>query len=227
MVNRRRRTRVRARTTSRPSRRVIKRMVMGHSIKPSFDPPSYSACPYWPFTVAATIDKDSSFTGVDLHKLVKQTISDPNGKLSFAMRLMVVRCWGLKQASPIQLSVCDTTHHWSEEINDFGDQTRYSRVGWKFGDIVSQAVIKKENNDILFTVATPGSNKVLVVINLLIHPDSIVDPSLVRSQWLNGSERSPPDDNASMKSRDESISLVSARELALRNELQSLMLQRR
>lgn len=166
-------------------------------ITPSVDPPQYTANPWWPLTIMETVSADKSWTPVDVHASILDTLAlkgatvpgqgtENKVPLEFKFRVLTVRMWGIDK-QPIQLAVCDASDmdssSWTHEFNDFASGIQFSRVGWKFGDVFSHRVMTTaQSKMVLFALGQgPKPGKVLVYIQVLIRLPNAPDPVLLNA----------------------------------------------
>ena len=100
--------------------------------------------------------------------------------IPLTFRLLSVRVWGLGR-QPIQLAIFETqnTDHLIKELNDYGDPIRFSRVGWKFGDVAVYDGLSKETYGLFQVSGTLNdANKALVYCQVLLRVQNAPAPAL-------------------------------------------------
>lgn len=175
------------RRTTRPVRKVgrlVNKYAHGVQIRPSADPPSFIAGPWWPITVVLKADSDMTYVPLSLYTAVKEQLSwsafvDTNKYgIPIEMRLVSVRSWGIGR-KPVQLTIYDHLggKHRIAEISDYGTPTAYSRVGWKFGNIGTGDALQIEDTDPLFQVSGGKTDNIVIsYVQLLIRAQNAPKP---------------------------------------------------
>jgi len=164
--------------------RRVSNLDTGLEFTPSLDQPSWASAPWWPITVVSEVKVESAgYTGAVLHSLVLKSLSLEGFKLgdkkiTFNMRVLTVRIWGLSR-QPITLDVYDNSSSGCrklKQLNDRGSPIHYSRLAWRFGK-ASYAMLNTEcvdDNSPIFVVAQPSTSTIVsVYVQLLIQRQGV------------------------------------------------------
>jgi len=169
------------------TRQIIRRIEnsdIGCEFKPSLDPPAWASAPWWPLTVVLTHSADSNITAQAIHAAVLVSLNldafantaKPPQKVTFNMRLLTVRAWGLNK-QPITLGIrTGNSAGPIKLLNDRGSPIHYSRLAWRFGR-ASFAMLDSESSSdrtVLYSIGggTPDG-KVLSYVQLLVQRTDI------------------------------------------------------
>lgn len=149
------------------SKRSIKAMVQGASIRTSPDPPQFTLAPWWPITIMVAIKGKTPFSAkVISTSLVAQlpTFKDVIDKLKPKFRLSMIRAW-----SPtfVILQIANAFEQKDyRPIADFNSANHFAHVGYRFGDTEGERVFEHTDDVGLFTVHT--KNVGMVYLSVLI-----------------------------------------------------------
>lgn len=193
-------TRRTQRSRARLTTRALNRRESGFTFSPKADPPTWTAAPWWPFTLflsassnltykATSLDKDvSTALGWDKYVVSSKTVP-------MAYRIQSVRAYGLA-SQPIQLDAYELVGgtHIARSINDMGGKFTYSAVGYRWGAQSKFDILTTNNSDTLFYVGGgTTSAKVIVYLQLLVRavdpPSPIVSMTRVRASATGAVQR--------------------------------------
>lgn len=153
------------------TRKTVRKIVEGRTLRLSPDPSQITLSPWWPITILCFVAKEAIFTANVIWKeFVKQVTGlKPSDDASANLRVLKVRVWCAK---PVNLTIRGALHNTTDTLHDLYDspsKMNYARVGYAFGDTESQKVYSiTDTTQQIFAVDPAGSDAATVYIDTLV-----------------------------------------------------------
>lgn len=163
--------------TRRPKRPAITRkrvrsVVEGKHIRLSPDPPNFTAAPWWPITVVATISTVESFKPSTVTTALKAQLTGLAlaTNASFYYRFLSVRAWSKADLLNLVIGPALGENNVAlHDMFDYASKMNFARIGFRLGDLSSQKVFSQsDSTSVLFDVDVPGNGTAIVYIEVLI-----------------------------------------------------------